>query len=352
MALRVGGVRQSRQDLAEVVDDIDETWALYPLVHDDGQVGSIMISPETAVAIVEQQTMGQLLPTAGDARELTRTDKALTQPLLDRFLQNFDEALIAAPTAYWTREYRCEDAVGTRHLLALQLEASEYRTFDISINFVGTDRTGELRLILPIKSQTSAAASNDSQDAEPDAERKSLKAAALQAPVELTAVMCKLRISLAELNNLAPGTVIPVPMQKPGSAKLVDKQGKTSIPVNLGQLHGMRAVRLNFPVERELDSSSMELSRALQDVSSQPLVPGFESDLSADVEQSLSETSYTAGNDLPDLDPMDLQDAEYGAQLPDIPDLPEVGETDEADIDIEISNQMADSDLDAMLADL
>jgi len=184
LALRAGSIRQSRLDLADVVEHINETWALFPVSHDDGEVGAICVNPAACFAFVEQQTMGQVRPDAAPDRTLTSTDRALTQPLSDLFLRLFDETLEGAPTAFWTQGYRCEDPVPTRHLLALQLEALEYRVFDVTMEFVGTDRHGQLLLILPIKA-------------------KAMK-----------------------------------------QAKLEDLTGTTSIPVHLGQLHGARAVRL------------------------------------------------------------------------------------------------------------
>ena len=47
LALRVGGIRQSRLDLADMVEQLDDDWALFPLLHDDGSVGVMCFDPST-----------------------------------------------------------------------------------------------------------------------------------------------------------------------------------------------------------------------------------------------------------------------------------------------------------------
>ena len=109
------------------------------------------IEPACIVAFVERQTLGHVKDVQGDLRTITRTDKALAMPFLNRFLSMFDEVLEGAPTAYWTQGYRAEDAVLTRHLMVLLLDASEYRGFDMKSDIIGTNRSVSMRLYLPIK---------------------------------------------------------------------------------------------------------------------------------------------------------------------------------------------------------
>ena len=139
LALRVGGIRQSRLDLADVVEQLEQDWALFPLLHDDGSVGVTCIDAPSAIAFVEQQTLGRAGNASDSERKLTRTDKALALPFLEKFLRLFDGAWLDAPTAYWTRGYRAEDAVETRHLMVLLLDASEYRGFEMSSEIEGSD---------------------------------------------------------------------------------------------------------------------------------------------------------------------------------------------------------------------
>ena len=93
LALRVNSIHQSRLDLADEVDQIDEDWALFPLLHDDGSVGVMCFEPACIIAFVESQTMGRVSAEAGELRRLTQTDKALAVAFLKVFLRRFDEAL-------------------------------------------------------------------------------------------------------------------------------------------------------------------------------------------------------------------------------------------------------------------
>ena len=154
LALRVSGIRQSRLDLADMVEQLNEEWALFPLLHDDGSVGVMCIEPACIVAFVERQTLGHVKDVQGDLRAITRTDKTLAMPFLNRFLRMFDEVLEGAPTAYWTQGYRAEDAVVTRHLMVLLLDASEYRGFDMKSDIIGTSRSVSMRLFCRSKRET------------------------------------------------------------------------------------------------------------------------------------------------------------------------------------------------------
>lgn len=248
LALRVGGIRQNRVELADALEMVDESWALFPIVHDDGNIGAICANPAAAVAFVEKQTIGQLKPETADARELTRTDRALTQPVADMFLRLFDETLQGAPTAYWTQGYRCEDAVQSRHMLALKLDANEFRAFDINIEFLGSDRQGQMLLLLPIKSREIPKSNvknrrGSSTCAESDGHTK-LREAALPAQVELEAVLCRVKLPLSQLRGLTQGSCLTIPRKSMEDAALEDLAGQTSFPVHLGQLHGARAVRV------------------------------------------------------------------------------------------------------------
>lgn len=251
LALRVGAIRQSRLDLSEVVEQIHDDWALFPLLHDDGSVGVICIDPPSNIAFVEQQTLGRVAKKEAAVRKLTRTDKALSMAFLDRFMRLFDDALVDAPTAYWTRGYRTQDAVETRHLMVLLLDASEYRGFEMTCEIVDVARTGAIRFFLPIKDPARENLPRACKMAklEPDRASPKLRSAALAARVEMDAIMCKITMPLSQLSRLKLGQLVPLPQNAAQQARLQDKLGKTSLPVSLGQLHGMRAVRLapNLP---------------------------------------------------------------------------------------------------------
>lgn len=257
LALRVGGIRQSRLDLADVVEQLEQDWALFPLLHDDGSVGVMCIDAPSAIAFVEQQTLGRVGNASASERKLTRTDKALALPFLEKFLRLFDDALLDAPTAYWTRGYRAEDAVETRHLMVLLLDASEYRGFEMSSEIEGSDRTSLIRFFLPIKDpSTNGKTSKDRKGRDPaPAGKPKLRNAALAAQVEMDAVMCRVSMPLSELGALRPGQLLALPQNAAHQAVLQDKIGQTALSVNLGQLHGMRAVKLaHKPTTRAIQS--------------------------------------------------------------------------------------------------
>ena len=90
LALRVNSIRQSRLDLADVVDQIDEDWALFPLLHDNGSVGVMCLEPACIIAFVETQTMGRVSAAVAEPRRLTQR----TKPWSSRFSKDFCDALM------------------------------------------------------------------------------------------------------------------------------------------------------------------------------------------------------------------------------------------------------------------
>lgn len=256
LALRVISIRQSRLDLAEAVEKIEDDWALFPLIHDDGSVGVMCLEAACIIAFVERQTLGHVRKEAAVERQLTPTDKALAISFVEVFLRQFDEVLVDAPTAYWTRGYRPEDAVPSRHLMALQFDASEYRGFDVLSEVIGSDRSIGMRLLLPIKEKPGSRhdlikqKGNQAQKG-PTEIGKSLQKAALSANIELDAIMCKVLLPLSELEELKPGKIVRLPQNATLHAFLVDRVGRTEQSIHLGQLHGLRAVRLFQDIENE-----------------------------------------------------------------------------------------------------
>ena len=247
LALRVNSIRQSRLDLADVVDQIDEDWALFPLLHDDGSVGVMCLEPACIIAFVETQTMGRVSAAVAQPRRLTQTDKALAVAFLEGFLRRFDEALKGAPTAYWTRGYRTEDAVAIRHMVVLPLDGAEYRGFDIQSEVVEAERPINMRLFLPIKEKVAKQNAKKKPTKTGVALLESehtIRRSAMAANVEMDAIMCKVMLPLSELNTLQPGHLVLLPQDAAKQAHLVDRPGRSAQSVRLGQLHGMRAVKL------------------------------------------------------------------------------------------------------------
>jgi flagellar motor switch protein FliM len=376
MAVRIGGIRQSRVDVADVVAQIDETWALFPLLHDDGEVGAFCLDPSTVTAFVEHQTMGRVSDTPDSFRELTRTDKALAQPFLHTFLSLFDDLLAGEPTEYWTCGYLCDDAAESRHVLALQLEATEFRAFEITLDVVGVARSGTLRFFLPLKEpgmpkpkkvrSSRFEPKPDVPDETPQpAPGKSMRPVALNAQIELNAVMCSNSVPLSKLNDLKPGELLHLPRDPLSQSRVEHSSGHTSIPARLGQLHGMRAVRLIQPNMVGAFKSGPEDANSLMTLD----------DLSAEA----------AGNAAPDLDfggtDFDAASAEpnmpapemsldleapglstdmpiLGADLPDLPELsgdamgelPSLGNLGDFGDPVSDEDVLADDELEALLA--
>ncbi len=236
-ALRVNSIRQSRLDLVDVVDQINEDWALFPLLHDDGSVGVMYFEPVCIIAFVESQTMGWVSTEAGELPRLTKTDKALAVAFIEVFLRRFDEALKGGPTAYWICGYRSEDAVAIRHMIVLQRDDAEYCGFDMQSEVVEAERLINMRIFLPIKEKVALQNSKNKLGKTGAALLESehtIRRFAMAANVEMDAIMCKVMLSLSELNRLQPGHLVHWPQDAAKQAHLVDCSGLSAQSVRLG----------------------------------------------------------------------------------------------------------------------
>ena len=77
--------------------------------------------------------------------------------------------------------------------------------------------------------------------------KRQLEASVLQAPAELRAVLHRLTLPLSAVSALKPGDTVPIP--RDALDQTVLEVGETSVKVRmrLGQMNGMRAVRLAMP---------------------------------------------------------------------------------------------------------
>ncbi len=84
-----------------------------------------------------------------------------------------------------------------------------------------------------------------------------MRSAALAAQVEMDVAICKISLPLSELGALKPGHLMKLPKDAVQQAVLKDRIGKTSLPVHLGQLNGMRAVRILKNPDMHLESQNL-----------------------------------------------------------------------------------------------
>ncbi|MBK0329131.1 FliM/FliN family flagellar motor switch protein [Rhodobacteraceae bacterium F11138] len=207
----------------------------------DGQLGALTLDRAFLVALIQQQTMGRLTGGAPDERPFTGTDAALTAPLIDAMLRQACELADRPQDRQCLSGFRFGARGEDARTIVLAMEADRFRVFDLTFEFGGGPEQGALCLILPEPDKP--ARSQPSDAADPSAQR--MGAAVEMARADLTAVICRMRIPLADLSAMQEGDMLPLLQEHMDRTDLVSILGKKVATGRLGQINGMRALRLN-----------------------------------------------------------------------------------------------------------
>lgn len=257
LPLAVIGATQRRAGSDDVADYIRDDWLLLLLDGPNCQIGALLLCPDSIAALIQHQTMGKVSGSATSARAFTETDAAIVAPLVDAMLAKARDLVQVATDVQCLTGYsfgaRSEDA----RSLSLTLEADRYRVFELSLDFAGGIVQGSACLILPDPPEPETAKSK--ADSGPRLDK-----AVGAAPAELKAVICRMRMTLAELSALAPGDVLPLANGRIDKTELLAISGQRITTGRLGQAGGFRAVRLaGYLAQLTADPSNFDTSLGL-----------------------------------------------------------------------------------------
>ena len=318
LALTVGTLEQRRLTHAAVKEEVGDDTLILLLDGEGGARGAVLLDLQFAQALVEVQTMGRVRPGAAPDRPLTGTDAAIAAPLVDAMLTGFDDKLEEAVPGHRPLGFRFGDRVGDARGLLLALEAADYELFRLTVDIGSGAKTGILALILPaaVLARPEPGTGEAGEGAAFD-----LGDLAMQVPVTLDAVLDRVQLSLAEVWALKPGMTLPVSTSAIGRTELVAASGHVAAQARLGQMNGMRAVRLcGAGEEGPRPAHGMSQPGAEPALADMP-GPSVEPPTPAPELASLAISEPPTLTGLPDLPDLPAT----GGGLPDLPDLPGEG---------------------------
>ncbi|GGL65059.1 FliM/FliN family flagellar motor C-terminal domain-containing protein [Wenxinia marina] len=251
LALTVASIADERRTLDEVLAGLNEADLLLGLDRDGAERGLAVIDLDLRDALVEVQTLGRLSdrPRPEDAprRAVTAADAALGLPFLDGLLRGLAAAGTGTDLPDWVAGASGGERHASRRAIGATLPAGDYRVVTLALDLEG-GRAGQLTLILPPSRPLSATSPPAHGRDWADAFRGSVE----EATAVLTAVLARHRIPLSEAEALRPGLVLPLPGVTVGSVRLEAPPGRVLATARLGQVAGLRAVRLEMPAPAEL----------------------------------------------------------------------------------------------------
>lgn len=243
LPLAVLGIREEEGPLDELLSRLEDGLLILALREEEEPVGLIALDFEARSAIIEAQALGRVSDSAPEPRSPTTADAALAGPLLSAFLREAEQAVTDTPLAGWLRGPVLGARLPSGKEAALLLADGPYRAVRLTLDLGAGDRQGLLLLLLRIPAPPRPVASADSD--------ATLAQQVMGATLTVTAILHRLRLTLSEAEALEEGQVLALPGITVSSVGL-EAAGRHLGPGRLGQVAGMRAVRVELALAPEL----------------------------------------------------------------------------------------------------
>lgn len=306
LALVTQSVTVDMLDQDEVVEALGPRDLLLLLDGPEGAVGVVAVDRQVMTGVIEVQTIQQVtqMPIEED-RLLTQTDAAMLAPLVDGALGRLADTMVDQPLHPQLVGYRFGAMLEDPRTASLLLDASAYRAFRADIDLALGRRRGRMTIFLPER-KLATPAREEAEAAGPHEERLS------RVPARLDAKLARITLPLGKAEALKPGDVLSLPPDALDKVEVTAGRGQLVARGRLGQLNGLRAVRLNWPgggapVAATAAAAPVEAAAGF---GAAPPVPDLP-EPSVAVLPDLPNPAAAEDDDLPDLPPMDF-DADGG----------------------------------------
>ena len=276
MAMAVIGIRAQTCKADELTSHLQGTTLLMLMDGPQRRRGAAMFDPIFVGGLIQQQTMGKVMPTPEEqGRLLTATDAAMCAPFLD-------DLIARTATLPEEKEQRCliegfrfgAHCVDER-LLLMALEEPEYEVFQLTVDMAGGVRQGQITLCFPVADAAPLAASGGAMDRRGDAQQPKtsrLERTVLALHVDLNVALARIRMPLSDLQSLKVGVVLDLDVSTFDQAIVQTCDGRKLSRGTLGQIDGTRALQLeqapepfNAPRRRASDRADLDLPRVSGD---------------------------------------------------------------------------------------
>lgn len=287
--------------------------------------GFAVLDAGLLTSIIEMQTMGRVGSGEVPDRMPTTTDAIISEDIVNDCLATFATALTGLPDWDWARGYKVAGKVDGARALGLLLEDVAFRRYEIEIDVAGAARKGKLTLALPAQGRGAGGAKTGKADKDWSS---ALVSSISQAQASLNVVLHRHILPLSQVETLRVGEVLTLPMEAMGEVRLEAEDGDCAAIGRLGQIRGMRAIKLSGTGE-----GAEAAPEALGGSGSGPLTiaasSGPADPLAEAPAQNAVQGDPGALPDAPGLEPAGLPEMPELPDLPELPELPELPQTGE-----------------------
>ncbi len=271
LVLKVTEITEKKRARDPMIEHLPEEDLIILLRNQNDILGAALFDIQALAGMIEAQTYGAVSEGPAPERAPTRTDAAVVEQFLNAFLFEMDQVLVGFSRAKNICGFEARMAMTGPRALGLALEDEPYQLFELTLDLGHGAKTGRLTLIFPL---------SISEEAEPEVvvEQENWSVGLAQAVggarTELDVVLHRLMLPLSDMSKLHVGQEITLPMSAVGELEVIDTKGRTVAKGGLGQLNGMKAVRISgrgsVSSPQTVSSQDMLLAQAEDDGSSPP----------------------------------------------------------------------------------
>ncbi|WP_378945230.1 FliM/FliN family flagellar motor C-terminal domain-containing protein [Paracoccus sp. R86501] len=242
-------VAQGVMTLAELPEMLPDLPLVVVLQGPGENLGAISLCPQTVASLIEIQALGRVTARPLERRRPTRSDATLCADFINLLLTELAAETDGLDGFQGIAGYRFLTALDDPRPLALMLEDKPLRSLTFDLRMGSSDlRDGQVLLVLPQARKQPAPKPQPTPApvAAPKVTvaKPSLGAPMQQASVEVVGVLCRRKVSLAELRTLAPGRVLQLPRACLTDARLETADGQILAAGKFGEAEGCHAIRL------------------------------------------------------------------------------------------------------------
>ena len=248
---------------AEIVEILPDPALIVVLQGPKEGVGVMALCLESVTALIEIQALGRVTARSVDRRKPTRSDALICVEFINRVLGELGDEMIDCAGYEGIGNYHYATYLDDVRPLALMLEDKPYRSLDMGLRLGGAE-TRQARIFVAIPQlapedrkvlPSMATVAISDIDTEPTAHPVetsrnraiSLAAAVQTAPIRLTGVLCRRRMTLGELRGLTAGKLLHLPRVNLGETRLETETGQLVATGKFGEFEGYHAIRLRDP---------------------------------------------------------------------------------------------------------
>ncbi|MBI6628636.1 FliM/FliN family flagellar motor C-terminal domain-containing protein [Pontibaca salina] len=238
LSLSVIGATQAWRDHGDLAPHLDDARLLILLDGPESATGALALDRAVVGALIQHQTMGKVLGNSSGTRPYTSTDAALAAPLVDAMLTSAQKLCDQSQDRDCLAGFRFGARAETQQALLLALDGDQYRAFDLTLDIDRGKVQGVLSLVVPDRSQPENSAYTGDGAMGHSAIFGMVRA-------ELMASIGRIQLSLSTLTKVQVGDVLPLQGQNLRGVEFISIMGERVASGRLGQVRGLRAVRLS-----------------------------------------------------------------------------------------------------------